>query len=281
MDWTKLNFIFNSEINNKKRPWILSRVYNELKIHFPKSNFYVFNRSSELFNKINKWGYINYYLWFPVFLNTDAVDVLMVCHLNNDRLSELACEADHIVTMNTKYYDMFKSLNKPCSKVFFGVDKQFKCKLKLLVAGKNYTNVDRKNIRLLNMVKELSFVDIEFTNGKYKFEQLPNLYNSCDYVFVPSKIEGGPMSLIEGIACGKKVIIPLDVGMAQDFIEGIIPYENNNFESLYSVLKKLYLEKRNISKIVDHLTWENFCNENKKILEMVYNKHYGEFINNG
>lgn len=277
MDWSRVNLIFNNEIKNKERPWILSRVYDEMKKHFLESNFYSFERNSNFTRLVNRWGYINYYLWFPVFLKTDAVDVLMFCHMNSEKMIEYACEADYIVTMNTKYYDMFNKLNKPCSTVFFGVDKQFKCKLKLLVAGKNYSNIDRKNIKLLNMVRELSFVDVVFTNGQHKFEELPDLYNSCDYVFVPSKIEGGPMSLIEGLACGKKVIIPPDVGMAQDFLDGIIPYENNNFESLYSVLKNLYMEKKKISKLVEHLSWSNFCNENKRILEMVYNKFYGEY----
>jgi hypothetical protein len=39
------------------------------------------------------------------------------------------------------------------------------------------------------------------------------LYNVCDYVLIPSKWEGGPMSLIEAAALGKRIIAP-SVGWA-------------------------------------------------------------------
>ena len=67
------------------------------------------------------------------------------------------------------------------------------------------------------------------------------------------------MCLLESLACGKKVICPLDVGYAAEFKDFIIPYRNGDIHSLIDVLTNLYHQKLEISRAVDKYTWDNWA----------------------
>lgn len=82
----------------------------------------------------------------------------------------------------------------------------------------------RKGADLLQQVNDLDFVELAVTDGDVAQDALPAFYRSLDYILVTSRYEGGPMCLLEGLACGKKIICPLDIGFADMFTEGVIPY---------------------------------------------------------
>ena len=87
-------------------------------------------------------------------------------------------------------------------------------------------------------ILKLNFIELRTTEG-----ELPNFYRELDYVIVTSKYEGGPICLIEGLACGIPIIAPQDVGMVSEFKKGIHHHKNSDFESLKKLLQKLYKKK--------------------------------------
>ena len=61
----------------------------------------------------------------------------------------------------------------------------------------------RKGRHLVEELRKLPFVEVLTTEGKMPEEELPAFYQRLDYVLIPATVEGGPMSLSEGLAMGK------------------------------------------------------------------------------
>jgi glycosyltransferase involved in cell wall biosynthesis len=77
----------------------------------------------------------------------------------------------------------------------------------------------RKGRHLVDELCRLPFVEIVTTKGKVAEADLPGVYQRVDYVLIPATIEGGPMSLLDGLAMGKPVIAPQGVGMLPEFFD--------------------------------------------------------------
>src|SRR5437870_1631550 len=75
----------------------------------------------------------------------------------------------------------------------------------------------RKGGRLVELLRTLPFVEVQATAGRVPEAQLRDFYQRLDYVLIPSLVEGGPMSLLEGLSMGKPVIAPENVGMVPEF----------------------------------------------------------------
>jgi glycosyltransferase involved in cell wall biosynthesis len=117
----------------------------------------------------------------------------------------------------------------------------------------------RKGIDLLRQVADLDYVELMITDGRLSSGELPAFYRKLDYVLITSRYEGGPMSLLEGLACGKKVICPGDVGLAEQFPDGIVSYVNGDIVSLKEILQNLFDEKQRLSALVKKHTWDNWA----------------------
>ena len=166
---------------------------------------------------------------------------------------------------NQKYTEQLKLMGVNAINIVPGVDEQYTPKLILGVVGKFYDhNNDRKGQKLLKEVSQIPFVEIRTTEGKYRYDQLPEFYRSCDYIIVTSKSEGGPMCLLEGLSCGKQIIIPETVGLASQFKEGIISYKENDYEDLKEVLYGLYNNKKFLNSLIKDCTWNNFVERHKE-----------------
>ena len=74
----------------------------------------------------------------------------------------------------------------------------------------------------------------KYSDKKYMPEiELPDYYNALDLYLVTSRVEGGPLALVEAMACGIP-LITTDVGMARDIIingeNGFILHDFDNIE---------------------------------------------------
>ena len=131
----------------------------------------------------------------------------------------------------------------------------------------------RKNPKFIEILKNLDFLIFKTSaknNGvKLSQEAVVDIYNSVDYVVITSNREGGPMAIVEGLACGKKFICPEDIGWAREFKDHMITYKKNDLSDLTRILKQLYEEK--IKKIkprldaVKDITWDNWIKDHDKI----------------
>ena len=83
------------------------------------------------------------------------------------------------------------------------------------------------------------------------------LYDITDYVLIPSKWEGGPMSMIEAAALGKQ-IIAASVGWVNNGIPIDHLFKSGNCDSLSKVLFDLQ-EKRSVAnKVVQKLYYKDY-----------------------
>lgn len=209
---------------------------------------------------------INYFINYAVARRKTAkLDAAWFTHPEDDgqfwrigQFMDLAlCNCD-------QYRQRLAAMGRRAVTIIPGVDKTFVPKLVLGFVGRFSTYGMRKGADLLQQVNGLDFVQLAVTNGRVPPENLPTFYRSLDYVLVTSRYEGGPMCLLEGLACGKKVICPPDVGFADRFADGVIPYKNGDFASLAQVLHALYEEKLKISALVQPYDWDLWAQEHQR-----------------
>jgi glycosyltransferase involved in cell wall biosynthesis len=180
------------------------------------------------------------------------------------RYFEAAREVDVPVCMSRRYADELREAGIGAVETIApGVDlEEFRPKVRIGVIGRTY-QTGRKGEALVASVMDVEGIDWKFTGQGWPGEAvyippdgMPDFYNGLDYVLIPSHSEGGPMSVLEALACGKP-IISSDVGWVNEFPH--IPFENGNAESLRAVLKRLVEERRKLSERVQTYTWDNWA----------------------
>lgn len=242
--------------------WILERFAKQLQKHLD----YVVLQDSPNKHKINY--FLPYYLlqkgsWKSVgwFTHREERPDLKA------KFKWSALNADFCIVQAKQYLELINGWGiKNTKQIIPGVSlNRYKPKLILGYVGRMYTSTDRKNPEMLNFVSSLPYVELRCTDGKIKEKDMPDFYNGLDAVFVPSKIEGGPMCLYEGLACGKQVIAPAGVGVVNEYSAGIIKYKNEDFSSAKNVIKKIYDKKMLLRKQVEKDTWKKFALEHDKV----------------
>jgi glycosyltransferase involved in cell wall biosynthesis len=126
----------------------------------------------------------------------------------------------------------------------------------------------------------LDFVDIVITGGKVNEAQMPDFYHSLDAIVSPSLIEGGPMCVTEGLACGVPILCYSDVGVVDEFEHGVLRVQFKDESAFVQRVKDFWANKeydyyRQSQQIqllrsqVETHTWENFAAEHDRIFDMV------------
>ena len=181
--------------------------------------------------------------------------------------------ADYGIAINTQYQQALIARGLPCDLVIQPTDPtHFTPKLILGFVGRFKGHTDyskRKGAKLLEQVQELPFVEMRYTLGRLQHKDLPNFYRQLDYVIVTSDPEGGPMCVTEGMACGKKIIMPLSVGVADFFSDGIVDYPVGDFDALRDVLEGLYEDKKRLHDQVSKYTWGYWVQQHKDIFHRI------------
>ncbi|MFA5023392.1 MAG: glycosyltransferase [Patescibacteria group bacterium] len=211
-----------------------------------------------------------------------------------DKFISCSKTADVAITMSKKYTDILTCAGANVVQAIPGVDsgkfalrqaERPTSKNKLIVGyvGRQYASSDRKNPRLLERIAaQQSFVDLRISGGIVKEQDLPKFYASLDAVVSPSKIEGGPMSIVEGLAVGVPIICFESVGLADEFNEGIIKVKFGDADAFMARLERFwatkeYMEYRkydtmlSMRKQVENLTWENFVKKHDEIWSSLKN----------
>ena len=260
-----------------KDGWILERMAHAIGSNLDNVRLLPANteKISELINEPRVINYyINYYFFREKSKNPDLV---WFTHIEESRpelvkhFSWALSNCDYGI-FNSKKYHAASGLSKNRSCVIHpGVEQNiFSNRLVLGVIGRPYNKTNRKNPGLLQKINDLDFVDLRFTGGDLPQEHLPIFYRMIDYVLTTSSIEGGPMSLLEGLAAGKKSIFPKNVGLWEEFKDHVITYDLDNFEGLVRLLRKLHRKKLALTNLVRHCTWEQFAESHRKVFEKYY-----------
>lgn len=271
-DFHFFNYKCGFELNliNPGGEWILEKLSHILHENFSSSREFSFDDPSLYDSQnspLNEKNKINYFIHYNLFQKkSQNIDCAYFTHVEEDvenlKNKFINCVelVDGPIFQNEMYFNRYKNINRNSTIIPTAVDDHFSCKIKLGVIGRNYTYTDRKNTDLIKKLSRLPYIEFAFSNGTLANSELPNFYRSCDYVFVASKHEGGPMCLQEALACGKEVILPRGVGMASMFkdAKGIHFYDHSNVAGLVNMLEKKISLKNKIADAVKDNTWAGF-----------------------
>lgn len=240
----------------------------------PNSNLF-FPRD---YNKIKQEGRLdqkntlNYYMNYSLYrYRSKALDSAFFTHIevdkNNEHIKNLFIQAaatvDMAIFMTPMYMKICDKITKSACVIIPGIDEKYSCQLRLGISGRSYDSTTRKNPELLTLLKNIPWLKIELTGGGMSESDLPDFYQRQDYILVLSKVEGGPMSVLEALAMGKEVIFPRGVGFGDLFSEGLHFFELKNPDSLINLLQRLIYKKRSTAQIVEQYTWMNFIKSHK------------------
>lgn len=213
---------------------------------------------------------IQYYLTYSTFKGrVSPIELAYFTHLEEDagvkaRFFAAAEAVDGSVCMSEMYADMLRQKNvRNVHVIPPGVDLQtFDVKLRIGVVGRTYVT-GRKGEALVAEVLDTPGIEWLFTGDGWPGPalnladgEMPGFYRSLDYVLVPARYEGGPMSAIEALASGVEVIAP-DVGWMPELPH--IAYKRNDAADLRRVLTGLVQKRRARREAVLQRSWDNYA----------------------
>jgi hypothetical protein len=105
------------------------------------------------------------------------------------------------------------------------------------------------------------------TDGAVPEADLRAVYQRIDYVLIPATVEGGPLSLLEGLAMGKPVIAPEGVGLVPEFgaAAPIRRYPAGDAEALARLVTACYEEKLAPGRLVRERTWDRWAEAHHRV----------------
>jgi glycosyltransferase involved in cell wall biosynthesis len=200
--------------------------------------------------------YVNYALYDGP---SGLIDVGFFTHRDDSfGFLDRARRLDFCVCMSRLYADWLREQGVTAvAHIPMGFDfYRYRPRLVLGVVGR--LDHPRKGAALVERLRQLPFVEVVTTEGRLPEEGLRDLYQRIDYVLVPATVEGGPMSLLEGLCIGKPVIAPEGVGMVPEFpdTDAIRRYPAGDAEALARLVSAYYEEKLRTTRLVQGRTWD-------------------------
>jgi Glycosyltransferase len=197
-----------------------------------------------------------------------------------ERFDQAARDVDVAISMSNTTDEIIKSLGVSDSLCISpGVELDlFRPLVRIGVVGRTY-HTGRKGEALVRAVMDVPGIEWHFTGEGWPGpaqnideDKLPDFYRSMDYVLVPAINEGGPMSVLESLACGTPVIAS-DVGWVRDFPH--ICFEKGDAQSLRTVLTKVVESKMSLANTVRHMTWDNWAAQHDTLFQRLFAKLAG------
>lgn len=183
-----------------------------------------------------------------------------------------AHEVDHSVCMSRRYADELAAAGvKNVTTISPGVDlDEFSPKVRIGVVGRTY-HTGRKGEAIVAQVLKTPGIEWRFTGSGWPGPSrhiaegaMADFYNDLDYVLVPALYEGGPMCVLEALACGVP-IISSDVGWSFEYPH--IAFKNGDAESLRGVLDALVEERAQLRRAVASRTWGAWADAHLELFE--------------
>jgi len=253
--------------------WILERMTQALAQRLP----YVTTS-----NRVNPRAAIQYYLNYTEHLGrVSPIELASFTHVDElmpdmkARYFQVAREVDVAVCMAERYAAELRALGlREVHVIRPGVDlARFSPRVKIGVVGRTYA-CGRKGEALVAEVLDTPGIEWHFTGSGWPLAsralteaEMPAFYREMDYILVPSLYEGGPMCVIEALACGTKVIAP-PVGWVTDFPH--IEFRTGDAADLRRVLNEAVGEKLALRNSVENVTWDNFAAAHHRLFHALY-----------
>jgi len=241
--------------------WILQKLSKILVSKLPYASFSEW-RPSQV-------GHLAYYVNYALFNEPSGlIDVGFFTHREDSyEFLSRAQEMDCCVCMARMYADWLRDkTRKEIVHIPMGFDScRYRPGLVLGVIGK--LEHPRKGRHLVEHLRTLPFVEIVTTDGLLPEESLRDIYQRIDYVLIPALVEGGPMSLLEGLAMGKPIIAPDSVGMVPEFSDcyRIHRYPTGDAQSLSRLVTTCYQRKLAYTNSVADRGWDQWASDHHEL----------------
>ena len=233
-------------------------------------------------NAANPRAAIQYYLNYTEYAaRVSPIELASFTHVDEaqpdlkQRYFEVARNVDVAVCMADRYAAELRATGVGEVHVIRpGVDlERFTARVKIGVVGRTYA-CGRKGEALIAEVLDTPGIEWHFTGSGWPRPSraladadMPAFYREMDYILVPSLYEGGPMCVIEALACGTKVIAP-PIGWVTDFPH--IEFRTGDAADLRRVLNGVVGEKLALRKSVEDVTWDNFAAAHHRLFHALY-----------
>ncbi len=260
------------EIVLADRGWILERLGREIEKRVPYARV-VHAATGE--------ARLTYYMNYSARRQPVAgLEMAFVAHLEEDvpaaaaKAVAIAREMRVVIAMATRYADQLREQGAGDVRVICpGVDlERFRPVIRVGVIGRTY-HTGRKGEALVREVLDEPGIEWQFTGDGWPMPgtavaeaDMPAFYRSLDYVLVPARYEGGPMSVLEALASGVEVIAP-DIGFVEDYPH--LPYRKNDAGDLRRVLRALVATREARHAAVASRTWEAWADAHHRVFTEV------------
>ena len=257
------------------RGWILEKLASELTQRLP----YVRHRDA-----VDPSASIQYYITYSCRRQrVSPIELAYFAHLekNEETAAEFfaaARDVDYCVCHSRMYEDVIrdKGIENVIS-ISPGVDlDQFVPRVKIGVVGRTY-HTGRKGESLVQQVMDVPGIEWHFTGDGWPgpAEPVPgnklcDFYNGMDYILVPAFYEGGPMCVVEALACGVPVIAS-PVGWVGEFPH--IAFKNGDAADLRRVLEQVVSERAALRGAVLDRTWDAWAEGHDKLFQNLLKEH--------
>ncbi len=106
----------------------------------------------------------------------------------------------------------------------------------------------------------------------YEWKHMQRFYQGLDVFLCTSTIEGGPVTVLEALACGKPVVVPKDVGLIDELPKekGIWRYKKGDYQSMIRAIEKAVAHSpvpKVLRSYVEDRTIERYCQEWREAVE--------------
>ena len=258
--------------------WILERMTKALAQRLP----YVTTS-----NAANPRAAIQYYLNYNEYGGrVSPIELGFFTHVDDaqpdikQRYFDVAHKVDVALCMAERYAAELRAIGiRDVQVIRPGVDlERFTPRVKIGIVGRTYP-CGRKGEALVAEVLDTPGIEWHFTGSGWPLPSrvvddadMPAFYREMDYILVPSLYEGGPMCVIEALACGTKVIAP-PIGWVTDFPH--IEFRTGDAADLRRVLGALVGEKLALRQSVEDVSWDNFAAAHHNLFHALYRARAG------
>jgi glycosyltransferase involved in cell wall biosynthesis len=239
---------------NLKPPWILERMQAHIRAAAPKGI-----RVTTSLSAVDEPYTINYYNPYRHWKGKSrrALDVVFCTHPEREQTFYASARAaDAVVMMCNQYRAGIIGMGVQAERVHVihpGVDDRYKdTRLRVFAPSRMDYACARKGPDVWKRLSGETWLDCVTSNGRMTEEELLTEYRRCDVVVSTATLEGGPMSVIEGLALGKPVVARAGVGWVDEFPE-VMKYQIE--EQLLEVLRDLHAAKQRRAESVARYTW--------------------------
>jgi glycosyltransferase involved in cell wall biosynthesis len=259
----------NVHIKISDRGWILERMAQELA---KRLSYVTFDTDP------NGDADIQYYLTYSAHSGkVSPIELAYFTHVESDaaanqKFFDVAKSVDHCVCQSEVARDALSSKGTAALTIIPpGVDlDRFTPLVRVGVIGRTY-HTGRKGEHLVAQVTDVPGIEWLFTgvgwpgpSSPVPDDDLPSFYRTLDYVLVPALNEGGPMCVLEALACGVPVIAP-PIGWVPKFPH--IEYRTGDAGDLRRVLSSIVKKKQDMHATVQDYSWDKFASAHDKLFK--------------